>query len=46
MAADVLVGESATASFFRELAGDDLDEAASDLPTGTGEAVVVQEGLS
>jgi hypothetical protein len=46
MAADVLVGESPTAAFFKELAGDDLDEAASDLPTGTGDVVVVQEGLS
>jgi hypothetical protein len=40
MAADVVVGESATSSFFRDLAGDDLDEEKRDLPTGTGEAVL------
>lgn len=46
MAADVLVGESETASFFRDLAGDDLDEAVSDLPADAGDGAVVQEGLS
>jgi len=40
MAADVVVGESETSAFFRDLAGDDLDEETRDLPTGTGEAIL------
>lgn len=46
MAADVLVGESETASFFRELAGEDLDEPALDLETGTGDDLHLHPGKS